>query len=242
MNESLVQFMDRLSTTHSFLSAAYFRPYFMHDCRCLKSPCFDNNTSLNTCPRAGQWVVSTDGPAFEGKLIMNTKAVGTFFVHYLTMIERQGEGSGGKWNDKPYEVDMVTEGAVLHYKVPAVRSGSIYGATLRYDRKPREKSAGASGDDDQTYVHAIDPVREDNTLWQSAAVNEQRKREPLTVCVEFEDISLSRSGTHMSNSHSRKRTEYDYKISTFAHSVFMDPGLNKLQKAFNRRRLVYAMQ
>jgi hypothetical protein len=252
---SIVKFMDQLLASNPSTSAAYFRPHFMHDCRCLEAPCSVSSaySPSEDPPRLGHWLVSSEGPEFEGKLIMNTKAVGMFYVHYLSMIEKTYYGSReGKWSAKPYIVDMTLEGALLHFKVPAVRSGSVYGASLRYTRKAVGSGGdssggdnGSSNDDDPTYVHAIDPVKEDNTLWQDAAVNAQKRIEPLEVCAEFRALTAPSLETHSTGAFSsisgsggsRKRVAYDYIISTDVHRFLVEPRLNELRQAYQQHRV-----
>ena len=228
-NKSLVAYMDELMVTNPRLSAAYFKPYFMHDCSCIESPCGMNRTSPYGLPRLGEWKVSTEGPRFEGKLIMNTAAVGMFCVHYITMLEW-----GGGWDKTVYEVDMYRMGALLHYKIPAVRSGSIYGAMLRKVPPTRhgEGNQHENNDDDDDYgsISATDrdPVRVDNTMEASISANEQRRISPLAVCVSLRNQSKSDTG-RVSR---RQGSSYYYTVTTRSYDMFIAPILEKLQQAF----------
>lgn len=210
---------DRLTQNDSRLSALYFQPHLMHDCRCRAAPCSNVSSPQNLPPRLGQWLYGSEGPSFEGKLIMNTQAIGMFFVHYLTMIEK------GKWRERAYQVP-VTDGALLHFRVPAIRSGSIYGALLR-QLSPTNKRISDLREMEE--FEDFD-VNTDNVLEDSLEANLWRKEEPLGVCRYMFRKERQEFGQRKS-----KYTNIVNTISRQMHDLFISERLDQIQAVYSKR-------
>ena len=80
------------------------------------------NDSNHLLPRVGTWQFTVPGHPAEGKLIMKTRAVRMFFVHYVSQTE---DGAPN------YEATLAsrTDAVMLHYKEPREVSGDPYGTT-----------------------------------------------------------------------------------------------------------------
>jgi hypothetical protein len=212
---TLVEMADQQAKTDPSTSALYFKPHLMHDCRCRSSPCSNFSSPPHLPPRLGQWLHGSEGPPFEGKLIMNTKAIGMFFVHYLTMIEK------GKWNERAYQVP-ISDGALLHFRVPSVRSGSIYGAMLR---KITSMDKSLLDLQKMESYEEVD-INSDNVLESSVAANDKRRNEPLAVC---RHIFMKESNN---DKHGRYRSNGGVEITRHMHDIFISGRLDKLQSAY----------
>lgn len=124
----LAKMADKYFLRHPTIPALSFAPIHMH--RCVQGPV----ELAHQPPRVHTWNHGnlSDRSIHNGKLLMRTEAVGGFFVHYITMLEdypRNESHPNRRWNRLPYRVP-IKFAALLHYKVPAHVSGSIYGQLL----------------------------------------------------------------------------------------------------------------
>lgn len=127
----LAKMADKYFLRHPTIPALSFAPIHMHHCPRLN---VQGPSELIQLPRVHTWNHGnlSDRSIHNGKLLMRTEAVGGFFVHYITMLEdypRNESHPNRSWNPSPYRVP-IKFAALLHYKVPAHVSGSIYGQLL----------------------------------------------------------------------------------------------------------------
>ena len=141
----LARMADKYFQRHPAIPALSFAPIHMHRCPHLDVATPLENRSWSTrLPRVHAWKHGflSDRSIHNGKLLMRTEAVGGFFVHYITMLEdfsrNERYPDRRRWNRLPFRVP-VKFAAILHYKVPAHVSGSIYGQVL-----PMRNSENAS--------------------------------------------------------------------------------------------------
>ena len=93
----------------------------------------NSNTAADTVandvqhlPRLKSWNIYENGLNFEGKQVMRTEAVRSFFIHYILTKEDSWQGIKQSYKMKPYEA------ALNHYRLPGHLTGSLYTGTLSY--------------------------------------------------------------------------------------------------------------
>ena len=81
----------------------------------------NNDKSLisRSTPRMSSWITYENGPRWEGKLLMRTEAVRSFFIHYVLQKEVT-------WSSKEVYFTQPYEAALSHYRPPGFLSGSLY--------------------------------------------------------------------------------------------------------------------
>ena len=80
----------------------------------------DTINSVPPLPRLKRWTIFNVGAPWEGKQIMRTEAVRTFFIHYILTKEDSWKGS----ND--HVLPQTYEAALNHYRLPGFLSGSLF--------------------------------------------------------------------------------------------------------------------
>ena len=123
MRGPLVRFVSRMFHDNPKATSIVIEPMQKHLCPGMgpKDQLGGNaNQSSHRLPRVGTWQFTVPGHSAEGKLIMKTKAVRMFFVHYVSQTE---DGS------KDYESKAAhrSQAVLLHYKEPREVSGEPYG-------------------------------------------------------------------------------------------------------------------
>ena len=83
-------------------------------------------TDVPPLPRLKSWNVYDNGLIWEGKQVMRTEAVRSFFIHYILTTEDSWKGS------KDHVLPESYEAALNHYRLPGFLSGSIYTGKLHY--------------------------------------------------------------------------------------------------------------
>ena len=123
MRGPLVRFASRMFRENPLATSIVIEPMQKHLCSGMgpkDRSGVNANQSSHQLPRVGNWQFTVPGHSAEGKLIMKTKAVRMFFVHYVSQTE---DGS------KDYESKAAhrSEAVLLHYKEPREVSGEPYG-------------------------------------------------------------------------------------------------------------------
>ena len=99
----LFHYAREIFRTNPGMVALSFKPVRKFPC-----PNILVNTTSNL-PRIGKWIYSTPMVKYEGKLLMTTKNVKNFYVHYVSQLV-------GKWKDDNVLDISTKEAALLHFK------------------------------------------------------------------------------------------------------------------------------
>jgi hypothetical protein len=147
--------------------------------------------------RLGLWQSHLRVRDFETKLLMRTDAVAMFHVHYVSALEDVHDGSAaGVARAEAVVLDSahtvpLEMGAVLHYKLPAEWSGSVFGAVLPVNSKSSNFSTSCAdcvvaalnalttfyaAASSKTVVYPEEPNRFDGQI-----IDDARKRECLRL-------------------------------------------------------------
>ena len=135
----LADMADRYFLRHPLTPAISFSPVHMLSCprRDQAEGAASSSQSL-PLPRVASWRYGnlSDRSIHNGKLLLRTDAVASFFVHYISSLEdvptandsSSSSASPGRW-EAVFRVP-IKFAALLHYKTPSHVSGSIFGQLL----------------------------------------------------------------------------------------------------------------
>jgi hypothetical protein len=120
-HNNLVTIADDIFYNNPNYPAIKFELFNVYNCKSILQ-------KKSNFPRLGNWNFGAFGVPFEGKLLMRTSKVISYFIHYLIEVENKNEIRN---------IYSTFRLSLYHYKIPPELSGNIYGAVIpiRSDKK-----------------------------------------------------------------------------------------------------------